>query len=274
MLRLYSASGTSDFTLSSGMPDEDAEELLFNASQLLAMRGQNEAAGLLATIKFEIREGTNHFGDSFDVLHGEIPLAQYEYLREKIEEGSPTSEKHKEYFAQIASVISELGTKFSSSHEFYIRHIVCSLDTTKPPDNWRSDLSNSIAALNSNQALFTFKDSRRLSHHGLNFRSKTEIKVFEALLRRGVLICPLPLVVMGKSRAYKEPDFLVCYDGKTGILEIHGDKWHPPETAAKEHDRRREFTKLGISIYEIFGADRCWDDPDTVVDEFLGLFKR
>ncbi len=109
-----------------------------------------------------------------------------------------------------------------------------------------------------------------MTYEGLNFRSKTEIKVFDALIRKGLLVLPLPVAVMGSSKKYKEPDFVVCFKGKVGILEIHGDKWHPPETAAEEHERRREFTKaLGVSVYEIFGADRCWDDPDGVVSDFI-----
>jgi hypothetical protein len=79
---------------------------------------------------------------------------------------------------------------------------------------------------------------------------------------------------MGRIGAYKEPDFVVVHKGKMGILEIHGDKWHPPETAAQEHERRREFTRLGIPIYEIFGAERCWNDPESVVTEFLQAFTR
>lgn len=273
MLTLYSAGGAADFTLLSVMPDDDLERLLFNASQLLAMRGQNEAAGLLATIDFEIREGTNNFGDKFEVLHAQVPITQYEFLREKTDILDDGSKEYRGYFREIASTISEIGLDTNSGVEVNIRHIACSLDTTKPPDSWRSELSNSIAALNSNQALFTFKDSRRLSHQGLNFRSQTEIKIFEALVKRAVLVCPLPLAVMGKPRAYKEPDFVICYGGRVGILEIHGDKWHPPETAAKEHDRRRQFTNLGVKVYEIYGADRCWNDPDGVVNEFLETLK-
>jgi hypothetical protein len=121
----------------------------------------------------------------------------------------------------------------------------------------------------SNQAIFTFSDSSKITHAGLNFRSKTETRVFDALIKKGLLVLPLPVAVMGSSKNYKEPDFVICFKGKVGILEIHGDEWHPPETAADEHERRREFTKLGVSVYEIFGADRCWRDPDGVVSDFL-----
>ena len=83
---------------------------------------------------------------------------------------------------------------------------------------------------------------------------------------------PLPVVVMGINEKYKEPDFVVCYKGKVGVLEIHGEQWHPPETAATEHERRREFTKLGVNVYEIFDSKRCWDNPEGVVDDFIQAF--
>jgi len=92
------------------------------------------------------------------------------------------------------------------------------------------------------------------------------------LVKLGLLVFPLPVAVLGKQRIYKEPDFVVCYKGKFGILEIHGDVWHPPQTAAKEHERRREFTQLGINVYEIFDATRCWNEPERVVDDFLKAF--
>lgn len=259
MLFLY---GRGDFELlSQALSDYDIDSLFFNVSQVLALRGETEAAGILAAIDFVPIQATNHFNDEFIVLYAEVSLSQYEYLRE-----ASTHQDTKQVFKQIATVVSEIGP--------FIRYIVCELNRSLPSKNWRSDLANSIALLNSNQALFTFKNSEKLVYEGLNFRSKTEIKIFAALIKREVLVFPLPLAVMGKKRNYKEPDFVVCYKSKCGILEIHGDKWHPPETAAKEHERRREFVKLGINIFEIFDAKRCWNDPDGVVENFLQLFEQ
>ena len=263
MLLLYSAGGAQDFDLLQSASDEYTDQLLYNASQVIAARGETEASALLATLNFSLSAGANDFGDEFEVLHAQAPFSQYEYLREAV-----TGEARKEYkhnFSEIASVVTELG--------HFIRFVVCDLDQSQPPENWRNDLNNAIAALSSNQALFTFKDSRKLVHEGLNFRSKTEIKIYDELVSRGVLVFPLPLAVLGQPRKYKEPDFVVCFQGKIGILEIHGDKWHPPETAAQEHERRRLFTKLGVATYEIFDAERCWNDPKGVVSEFLRAFK-
>lgn len=264
MLILHSASGAQDFEFNGlAIEDDELDRLLFNVSQILISRGELESAGLLAGLPFELTSGMNHFGDEFTVLSTSVGLQQYEYLRAGIDNKELVN-----FFSIIASTINEL-------HQgIFVRFIVAYLDQTQPSDNWHTELVNSIAALTSNQALFTFKDSRKIVHHGLNFRSQSEIKIFDALIKRGLLILPLPVAVMGRHRLYKEPDFVVCYNGKVGILEIHGDKWHPPETAAKEHERRREFARLGVNVYEIFGADRCLAAPDKVVEDFLQAFIR
>ncbi len=85
---------------------------------------------------------------------------------------------------------------------------------------------------------------------------------------------PLPVAVMGARAKYKEPDFVICHRGKWGILEIHGEEYHPPETAAKEHARRREFQELGVETYEIYDATECYNNPAKVVEQFLRLLSR
>jgi hypothetical protein len=245
------------------LTDEELNSLLFNASQILISRAKTQAAGLLAAFSFMLHEATNDYNDEFTVLETQVALRQYEYLRE-----ASQSADTRRAFSQIANVIEEIGPL----HLQYVRYITCELDRSEPPTNWRSDLANSISILNANQAIFTFRDSPKIIYEGLSFRSKTEIKLYEALLKRGLLVLPLPLAVLGRQRRYKEPDFVVCYKGKCGILEIHGDKWHPPETAAQEHERRREFINLGVNIFEIFAADRCWRDPEGVVNDFLKAF--
>jgi hypothetical protein len=258
MIRLYGKGGGYQ-RLQPALTDEELDSLLFNASQILVSRAETQAAGLLAAFSFMLHDATNDFDDEFTVLETRVALRQYEYLREAVK-----SADTRRAFSQIADVIAEIGP--------YVRYIACQLDRSEPPDNWRSDLANSISILNANQAVFTFRDSPKILHEGLSFRSKTEIKLYEALVKRGLLILPLPLAVLGRQRRYKEPDFVICYKGKCGILEIHGDKWHPPETAAQEHERRREFINLGVNIFEIFDAERCWRDPDGVVNDFLKAF--
>jgi hypothetical protein len=258
MLVLYDKEKrTKEFDLTEPALDKSAtRNLLLCTQQLLSQRGEFEAAGLLEKLDFSLFNATNFFNDKFSVLNAQVPFEEYEYFRKVIEDttNDATSAKLAQLFELVTSAIAELG--------IYVRFVTCQLDLSRPP----------IVKPVSNQALFTFSDSPKVTYAGLNFRSKAEIRIFETLAKRGLLILPLPIAVMGEIGKHREPDFVVFYNGKAGILEIHGDKWHPPETAATEHERRRTFTRLGINVYEIFGAERCWNDPEGVVEDFLQAF--
>lgn len=257
MIVLHSSSGAADFEPLAEKPSEEVNQHLFTVARLLAARGKTTAAGLITTVDFSISHGENHFGDEFHVLHATVALEQYEYLREN-------QQQYREDFRYIAEAFNEIGV--------YVRFIACYLDETKAPENWRGDLDNLVVSLTANQALFTYDGSSKITHRRLKFRSRTETRIFDELVTRGLLVMPLPVAVLGLADRYREPDMVVVYKGKVGILEVHGDPWHPPETAAAEHERRREFTRLGVAVYEIFSATRCWDDPKGVVDEFLSAF--
>lgn len=124
------------------------------------------------------------------------------------------------------------------------------------------------------QAHFVISDRVVHEHQGLRFRSITEIRLYDALVKRRILVFPLPLAVLGDVGAYREPDFLVfSQTGRSGILEIHGAEFHPPETAAREHERRRRFIDLGINEYEIYDAAQCYKESDRVVSDFLARLK-
>lgn len=65
----------------------------------------------------------------------------------------------------------------------------------------------------------------------------------------------------------REPDFLVCQNGKWGILEVMGAEYHPDAT--KDHDRARLFKDYGLTYIEFYNANRCYNDPEGVVGDFL-----
>jgi hypothetical protein len=117
------------------------------------------------------------------------------------------------------------------------------------------------------------------AHHewkGFYFRSKTEIKISEALDQAGVLFYPNCKARLNtpKGRDGKETDFLVFYQGKWGILEVDGEPWHPPSRTVHDHERDRLFKAHGIRIVEHYDATRCWNEPDKVVQEFLEILSR
>jgi hypothetical protein len=110
-----------------------------------------------------------------------------------------------------------------------------------------------------------------VNHDGLRFRSKTETRIYDALRSRRVLFFPLPTAVLGGTDRVgkREPDFLVCQDGRWGILEVMGEPYHPAATAMRDHDRARGFQDYGLLTIQFYDASRCYEHPDQVVDDFL-----
>jgi hypothetical protein len=76
------------------------------------------------------------------------------------------------------------------------------------------------------------------------------------------------------GRRNREADFLVCLDGKWGILEVDGEPFHPPARTVHEHEQDRLFHNHGIAVVQHFDASRCYEDADGVVKQFLGLLKK
>ncbi|MBD2625446.1 pentapeptide repeat-containing protein [Trichormus variabilis] len=112
-------------------------------------------------------------------------------------------------------------------------------------------------------------------HHWqrLKFKSQTEIKIAQALERAGVLFFPNCLARLNtvSGRGNKEPDFLICYNGQWGILEVDGPHHDTPEQRFKDEETDQIFKKNGIKVVERFDADRCYDNPDEVVQEFFKM---
>jgi hypothetical protein len=116
MIRLYQGGGAGDFTMmGDGLAPEAMRHLFENAAQLLATRGQSQAADMLRTTPFTVTSATNNFNDEFSVLYAVVPLEHYEQLRKAGE-----NEETRAIFHSIADVISELGT--------YIRFVIAELE--------------------------------------------------------------------------------------------------------------------------------------------------
>jgi hypothetical protein len=119
-----------------------------------------------------------------------------------------------------------------------------------------------------------FKTESVLSHDRLSFRSPAEISVYNEFKKRKVMVFPNAAAVLGETTEKKEPDFLVCFGGKWGILEVMGETYHDGSTAVKDHGRARRFKEYGLLCVEFFPAKRCLSDPSGVVDEFLAILSR
>lgn len=107
----------------------------------------------------------------------------------------------------------------------------------------------------------------------LKFRSQAEVRIAQALDRAGVLFLPNCRVrVTGPSgRVTPEPDFLVCKDGKWGLLEVDGAPYHPVTRTVHDHARDRLFLGHGLRVAQHYDATECYNAPEKVVASFLRI---
>ncbi|MBD2415318.1 DUF3102 domain-containing protein [Nostoc calcicola FACHB-3891] len=130
------------------------------------------------------------------------------------------------------------------------------------------ELSNQALTFDSQVSIYTWK--------GLRFRSNPEVKIAIAFEQQAdVAIWPncRGRLNTPEGRRNLEPDFLVCYKGKLGILEVDGP-FHTPERRVEEQERERYFRNCGIRVIERFDYKRCEKEPLAVVEEFLLIMRK
>jgi hypothetical protein len=142
--------------------------------------------------------------------------------------------------------------------------------------DWRNSLQDLLEGKKALNQGLPIKDKEIFYWDMLRFRAPYEISIAKALNEYNVLFFPNCMARIGASKPtekqFIEPDFLVCLDGKWGILEVDGETFHT--TAAKDHDRDRLFRTRSIPVIERFTANECKSDPTFVVKKFLDILKK
>lgn len=116
------------------------------------------------------------------------------------------------------------------------------------------------------------RDNRSvLEHNEMLFASQSEIRIAQELEQRGILFFPLPMAIRHDTgnfyQDHREPDFLVCDEGAWGILEVsfHEGRYE------KDSEKTAWFKRSGILCVEHYTAERCYNHPGEVVDQFLSV---
>ncbi|HEY9632375.1 MAG TPA: hypothetical protein V6D14_03155 [Coleofasciculaceae cyanobacterium] len=117
--------------------------------------------------------------------------------------------------------------------------------------------------------------SRKVMWQNLSFSSVSEVKIAQALDRVDVLFFPncRGRLNTTEGRRNRECDFLACYEGIWGILEVDGEPFHPASRAAEDHKRDGFFLDHGVWVHR-FDSNECFKYPDDVVQRFLQRLKR
>jgi len=121
-----------------------------------------------------------------------------------------------------------------------------------------------------NQGILSKSEEGLYQWNDLCFRCEEQVKIAESLDRTSVLFFPnsKARLITPAGRQNQEPDFLIFHQGKWGILEIS----HPD--TEKDQTRDRQFASHGIRIIHYCDANRCTEEPDRIVQEFLEILSQ
>jgi len=128
-----------------------------------------------------------------------------------------------------------------------------------------------IKAEEAHKQRFLSSTEEHLYHwNDLRFHCEEQVKIAEALDRANILFFPnsKARLTTPEGRQNQEPDFLIFHQGKLGILEI----WHPD--TKKDEERDRFFASHGILIIHYCDANRCSEESDHIVQEFLDILSQ
>jgi hypothetical protein len=204
-----------------------------------------------------------------DVMIVEIPVSMYAYIASSQDNQSIIESTMLSVTCGIAS------SQFRVKQPSFIYRV----KLVDVEEGWQNIIKNLIAnANNPNQATITekvfFRENKTpILYNEMKFGSQSEVRIAQELEARKVLFFPLPLAVKAETNVvykdHREPDFLICDGEKWGILEVafHLDRYE------KDSEKSTWFEKSGLYV-KYFTAERCFREPDRVVEEFLDILSR
>lgn len=176
----------------------------------------------------------------------------------------------------LREVVHSATSDVVAAYGHWLRNLNIVARLANPDSNWREEMLQVATGKDiHNQAANAEPESVRVWNY-LRFRSQTEVRVAQALDSRGVMFFPncKARLTTPVGRRNKEPDFLVCFEGKWGILEVDGELFHPPSRTTEDHARDRLFKEHGVRLVEHFDANECYENADSIVDRFFKLLAR
>jgi hypothetical protein len=225
-------------------------------------------------IDFKVRLIENSYDTSYgeyiftDSIVLDIPIFSYQIAQENIDLLKKTLSGICHGHIFVGS-----GDRFNTNEDEL--NIIFCVDLLDVEEDWQKITKRLIIeSRNPNQGVITEKIFGRkgrsiLEYNEMKFGSKSEIRIAQELEERNVLFFPLPLAVRKETgefyKDHREPDFLICDNGSWGILEV---AYHP-DRFEEDQQKLAWFKESAILCIECYPAERCYNNPKQVVDEFL-----
>lgn len=240
---------------------EDNDKLLAGAISYLLDGQDFYEASILLLCDLCLYEGRSYFSGDGSLTDITIELTGSRAVYEIIQNG--------EHAATVA-IKQALGSVIPS--DFYLESLSSRVVFTDFDSDWREKFLEIIQGKAALNHCIPIQDKPRFTWEHLFFRSTYEIAIAKALTEHDLLFLPNCMARFSQENERREADFLVCCEGKWGIIEVDGETYHT--NAAKDHDRDRLFQSHGIRVVQRYTAKRCIENPRGVIQEFLGLLKK
>jgi hypothetical protein len=246
---------------SGGLPADDL--LLASAARFLIDGGDNEAANVLLFCELQIE--AVYWAEQYDdKQHVSLkltgPRAAYQILKDV---------QHPITDAILSAILAVIPL------DVYLGKLTAKAELIEIDPEWRTELRE-VARGRGILNQVALAETPIRTWNNLKFRSQGEVRIAEALDRAAVLFLPNCSVRLGLvgTRRNREPDFLICHEGRWGVLQVDGEPFHPPARTVHEHEQDRLFHNHGIVLVQHYDATRCYEHSDEVVNEFLGLLRK
>jgi len=234
------------------------DQMLGTAAQVLFTRGHTEAAFLLLDkVKRATFVWMNSWGD-FEHFHHyyEVDASSLDDLTEDME-------------AQIVDVMDKIGMMDREG---------CSgvtLVPAKVQGDWRSELRAAMTGKPVNQATLAALPNEYPIQDKMRFRDRAELLVYEGLKRSQAKLPHTDTIAIAPNASLRvqghtfEPDFLVAYLGKSGVVEVDGNSHRNRWAADKTKDSLYE--DAGIAYISRINVEDTKNpaEVDAFIERFL-----
>ncbi|MGA5374301.1 hypothetical protein ACPCSD_24975 [Streptomyces griseoincarnatus] len=241
------------------------DEVIGAASVLLVQRGYREAAALMLDV-------TNVWIERHTVHEDSMSFSYEREYQEVIMELEPRLLPNSGYLLNhIRSAFEAVGAGCGRNIEdVSVREVIPMVGS-----NWREQLARELkGGRQTNQAHKIRLEPRHPTEDGLHFTNEWEHRVYQVLKERQAAlpdndtIGVMPLGALRVPGHTFEPDFLITYRGRVGVIEIDGP--HHKGRASADRSRDRLFKHAGVR-----DVDRlCVEDSTTreEVEKFVTDF--
>lgn len=184
----------------------------------------------------------------------------------------PLTDLDSEQNQYTVNIHSAFKTLLGKGHEIRYDLSISNLEECQLLTGWREEYYKQYT-----RGALTFANQGRLAGHSdrfhtwnnMRFASEHEVAIAQALEKRAVIYLPLCYARLGRKheRQGREIDFLICYKGNWGILEVDGVQ-HSARIAG-DKTRDKLFKYHGVKVIERYRASFCLQSPTRVVTDFL-----